>query len=245
MMTLRRVRSVRVSRGAAGGAGRRPGAGAGQARRVGQSGDRVQPRLLLGQGPRLARRRRRAARGPVAGCVLARLRYRRTSTASRSAANGCSGSASTSRRASASATTSAPCPASTRRRSATTAARSSRISSCGSFRSRHHPLPAVGRGGVEPYVGAGIGVFNWRYSEVGEFVDTRRLHLPDRFVGRRHGRRPGRPRRHPLPGRRRVDGRRGGALAEGRRQGPARRGLPRRQDRSRRLDHELHVPLRF
>jgi hypothetical protein len=30
----------------------------------------------------------------------------------------------------------------------------------------------IGRGGVEPYVGAGIGVFNWRYSEAGEFVDT-------------------------------------------------------------------------
>ncbi len=29
----------------------------------------------------------------------------------------------------------------------------------------------LGRGGVEPYVGAGIGAFNWRYSEVGEFVD--------------------------------------------------------------------------
>jgi len=29
----------------------------------------------------------------------------------------------------------------------------------------------IGRGGVEPYVGAGIGIFNWRYSEVGEFVD--------------------------------------------------------------------------
>ena len=32
-------------------------------------------------------------------------------------------------------------------------------------------LPA-GRGSVEPYVGAGVGFFNWRYSEVGEFVDT-------------------------------------------------------------------------
>lgn len=30
----------------------------------------------------------------------------------------------------------------------------------------------IGRGGVEPYVGAGIGFFNWRYSEVGDFVDT-------------------------------------------------------------------------
>jgi opacity protein-like surface antigen len=29
----------------------------------------------------------------------------------------------------------------------------------------------IGRGGVEPYVGAGIGAFNWRYSEVGEFID--------------------------------------------------------------------------
>jgi hypothetical protein len=31
-------------------------------------------------------------------------------------------------------------------------------------------LPA-GRGTVEPYVGVGIGAFNWRYSETGEFVD--------------------------------------------------------------------------
>jgi hypothetical protein len=30
----------------------------------------------------------------------------------------------------------------------------------------------VGRGGaVEPYFGAGIGIFNWRYTETGEFVD--------------------------------------------------------------------------
>jgi opacity protein-like surface antigen len=30
----------------------------------------------------------------------------------------------------------------------------------------------LGRGGaIEPYVGAGIGIFNWRYSEVGEFID--------------------------------------------------------------------------
>jgi hypothetical protein len=31
----------------------------------------------------------------------------------------------------------------------------------------------LGRGdaAVEPYVGAGIGIFNWRYSETGEFVD--------------------------------------------------------------------------
>jgi opacity protein-like surface antigen len=29
-----------------------------------------------------------------------------------------------------------------------------------------------GRGRFEPYVGAGIGFFNWRYSETGEFVDS-------------------------------------------------------------------------
>lgn len=29
----------------------------------------------------------------------------------------------------------------------------------------------VGRGSVEPYVGAGIGAFRWHYSEIGEFVD--------------------------------------------------------------------------
>jgi hypothetical protein len=41
----------------------------------------------------------------------------------------------------------------------------------------------VGRGGVEPYVGAGLGVFNWRYSEVGEFVDTRDYSIfRDRFT---------------------------------------------------------------
>lgn len=46
------------------------------------------------------------------------------------------------------------------------------------FKLRVVPLSAtvrflpIGRGrAVEPYVGAGIGVFNWRYTETGEFVD--------------------------------------------------------------------------
>jgi hypothetical protein len=30
----------------------------------------------------------------------------------------------------------------------------------------------VGHGSVEPYVGVGVGFFNWRWSESGEFVDT-------------------------------------------------------------------------
>ena len=34
------------------------------------------------------------------------------------------------------------------------------------------PVPAARpRGGVQPYIGAGVGVFAWRYSETGEFVD--------------------------------------------------------------------------
>jgi outer membrane protein W len=33
-------------------------------------------------------------------------------------------------------------------------------------------LPLGRRSGVEPYIGAGIGAINWRYSESGEFVDT-------------------------------------------------------------------------
>jgi hypothetical protein len=32
-------------------------------------------------------------------------------------------------------------------------------------------LPA-GRGSIEPYVGVGVGFFNWRWSETGEFVDS-------------------------------------------------------------------------
>jgi opacity protein-like surface antigen len=43
----------------------------------------------------------------------------------------------------------------------------------------------MGRGSVEPYVGAGIGVFNWRYSEVGEFIDERTdITFTDRFVAK-------------------------------------------------------------
>ena len=30
----------------------------------------------------------------------------------------------------------------------------------------------IGHGSVEPYVGVGIGAFNWRYTETGDFVDT-------------------------------------------------------------------------
>jgi hypothetical protein len=29
----------------------------------------------------------------------------------------------------------------------------------------------IGRGSIEPYIGVGVGVFNWEYSEVGDFID--------------------------------------------------------------------------
>ena len=43
----------------------------------------------------------------------------------------------------------------------------------------------LGRGSVQPYVGAGIGLFNWRYSEVGEFVDfSDNSIFPERYIAK-------------------------------------------------------------
>lgn len=45
-------------------------------------------------------------------------------------------------------------------------------------------LPFSRRAAVQPYVGAGVGIFNWRYSEVGDFVYPSDLSIrPGRFVG--------------------------------------------------------------
>lgn len=45
-------------------------------------------------------------------------------------------------------------------------------------------LPLGRSSPVEPYIGAGLGVFNWRYSESGEFVDFRDTSIfRDSFVG--------------------------------------------------------------
>jgi len=41
----------------------------------------------------------------------------------------------------------------------------------------------LGHHGIEPYVGGGVGVFNWRYSETGEFLATDRSIFRDSFVG--------------------------------------------------------------
>jgi hypothetical protein len=42
----------------------------------------------------------------------------------------------------------------------------------------------LGRGAaVEPYIGAGVGVFAWRYSETGEFVDIDGIIFRDSFSG--------------------------------------------------------------
>jgi Outer membrane protein beta-barrel domain len=44
-------------------------------------------------------------------------------------------------------------------------------------------LPFGNRSPVQPYVGAGVGVFRWRYSETGEFIDSRNNIFTDNFVG--------------------------------------------------------------
>lgn len=45
-------------------------------------------------------------------------------------------------------------------------------------------LPLGRSNGIEPYIGAGIGIFNWRYGESGEFVDFADGSLfRERFVG--------------------------------------------------------------
>jgi hypothetical protein len=50
-------------------------------------------------------------------------------------------------------------------------------------------LPLGQSNGVQPYFGAGVGVFNWRYSESGEFVDDDGFIFRDSFVG--EGNEPG------------------------------------------------------
>jgi hypothetical protein len=36
---------------------------------------------------------------------------------------------------------------------------------------------------IQPYIGAGVGVYRWRYSETGEFVDLQNNIFPGNFVG--------------------------------------------------------------
>lgn len=45
-------------------------------------------------------------------------------------------------------------------------------------------IPVDPRSPVQPYIGGGIGIFNWRYAEIGEFVDfaNRREIFDGRFV---------------------------------------------------------------
>jgi opacity protein-like surface antigen len=44
-------------------------------------------------------------------------------------------------------------------------------------------LPIGRTAPVQPYVGAGLGIFAWKYSEVGEFVDENNDIFSDRFIG--------------------------------------------------------------
>jgi hypothetical protein len=41
----------------------------------------------------------------------------------------------------------------------------------------------LGHGSVQPYVGGGVGVFGFRYSETGEFVDAKNVIFRGNFVG--------------------------------------------------------------
>lgn len=45
-------------------------------------------------------------------------------------------------------------------------------------------LPLGDRSPIQPYIGAGVGVFVWRYSETGEFIDSRDNIFVDNFVGK-------------------------------------------------------------
>ena len=57
-------------------------------------------------------------------------------------------------------------------------------------------LPPLGRGnGIEPYIGAGVGVFNYRYSESGQFLATDRTIFRGHVRRQRHRDRPGDSRR--------------------------------------------------
>ena len=55
-------------------------------------------------------------------------------------------------------------------------------------------LPLGQRSPVQPYFGGGLGVINWRYSEIGEFIDfgAGNVIFRDTFVNERQQRRPGR-----------------------------------------------------
>jgi hypothetical protein len=43
-------------------------------------------------------------------------------------------------------------------------------------------LPLGNRGGFQPYIGGGVGVFRWRYSETGQFIDFSNNIFVDNFV---------------------------------------------------------------
>ena len=44
-------------------------------------------------------------------------------------------------------------------------------------------LPFGTRAPIQPYIGAGVGVMAWRYSETGQFLDAKKRVFSDNFVG--------------------------------------------------------------
>ena len=63
-------------------------------------------------------------------------------------------------------------------------------------------LPLGHRDAIVPYIGGGVGIYRWRYSEVGEFLDIDGQHLQRLrdYRRERYDGRPGRPGRRALPG---------------------------------------------
>ena len=95
-------------------------------------------------------------------------------------------------------------------------------------------LPMGHHNGVEPYIGAGVGVFNYRYSETRPVPRDRRVDLPRHLRRQRHGDRAGDSRRHARAGRL-VGRRRRAALSVGGGKAARGSGFRRQQDRSRRV----------
>ena len=100
-------------------------------------------------------------------------------------------------------------------------------------------LPMGHHNGVEPYIGAGVGVFNYRYSETRAVPRDRQLDLPRQLRRQRHRDRAGDSRRRARAGRV-VGRRRRAALSVGDGQPAGGPGLLRQQDRSRRLHLHVH-----
>ena len=103
-------------------------------------------------------------------------------------------------------------------------------------------LPFGRQTALQPYVGAGFGVFNWHYSEVGEFIDFNTFDIfRDRFVADGTNVGPASSWRSPGAVRRPVRLGCRAQVSERDWPGRCRPGLSRGADRSRRVHHAVHL----